>query len=224
LSKLKKETMAPKPNIYQPKLIQIRPQYSVETDAPDKPENILWFQAGTAGVPTAEQLSTVQGVFDAHWPSVWGAVAGDVADYTGSVISDWSSNTGAVLSSVGTLTPVTGTHGSLLPPQVSVLMSYQVALRYKGGHPRTYLPYIGQEVITGTYNDTVVESAATNLQTAWDSFQSYMQTVDVLGGYAPVVYYFKNTVGKAQVGSMTGMSVAPRIATQRRRNRRVAHK
>lgn len=211
-------------NVYQPRLIQIRPQYSIETDAPDKPENILWFQSASAGVPTGSQLQAIAGIFDPDWSAAWGELGGDVAQYTGSVVTDWSSNTGLTYSSVGTFTPVVGTKGQLLPPQVAGLVSYQIGIRYKGGHPRSYIPYIGQSVVAGVYNDTISPSAITNWNTGLSNLWVAMLGSGILGGQSPACYRFRTEPARAVVNLINTATLNHIVATQRRRVRKVSHK
>jgi hypothetical protein len=63
--------------------------------------------------------------------------------YTGLTITDLSSATGAI----GTATlNTTGTGGAPMPPQNCFVTSYATALRYRGGHPKTFWP-LGYEAL-----------------------------------------------------------------------------
>lgn len=62
-----------------------------------------------------------------------------------------------------------GTRGDdSIPANAAVLISYPSTLRYKGGHPRTYLYVLGNADLTGATNWN--PNATTEVQTHWRSF------------------------------------------------------
>lgn len=62
-----------------------------------------------------------------------------------------------------------GTRGDdSIPANAAVLFSYPSVLRYKGGHPRSYLYVLGNADLTGATEWTA--SATTEVQTKWQGF------------------------------------------------------
>lgn len=213
------------PNVYKPGLIQLRAQYSQDPDADNTPENVTWWESSSSSTPTTANLISIQALFDTYWPDVWKIVAGADASYVGSVITDWSSSSGVAVSSVGSLSPVAGTGGAASgPPQVSVLISWAIALRWRGGHFRTYLPHIASGVVTGTYKDSIAGSLATNVDTAFTACNTAMMSSGVLGGQSFRLYKDKNDSSTATLYPVTNFGCQTLLATQRRRIRHVSRK
>lgn len=212
------------PNVYKPGLLQIRPQYLKDPDSGDTPENVLWFLSGSTTTPTIANLQAIQTTFDGSWGAYAALWLATGLSYDGSVITDWSSATGLQSSSVGALTPVVGTHGAPTPPQVAILQSYQVTLRWRGGHFRSYYPYVGSSVITGTFNDTVAAATLASMAIGYDNMVSAMKTTGVLGGQTQMMYKNKNDVATATLYPIATFDISNIVATQRRRVRHVGRR
>lgn len=217
--------MATKPNVYTPGLIQIRARYTNEIDG-DHTENVMWlFGSVTTGYSLA-QLQAIQSVFDTQWGNLWkNNVGTSTASYIGSVITDWSSATGLSNDSTLTFTPVAGAFtGGQLPPQVSGLLSLKIAVRYRGGHGRVYLPYIDRSALTGV--NQLSTTVLTGLNTSWPTYTAALNAISSANGgpLVPVIYKFRNDVTRAHVWIVTAMVPNALIATQRRRVRKVAHR
>jgi hypothetical protein len=207
---------------YQPGLLQIRPQYT-DADASTH-ENVTWWLGATpAAFPLdAGQLTTIQAAFDTAWETMWGEIGADATHYIGSVVTDWSSAFGLTVDNTG-YTPVAGTHGQESGSQVSALLSLTGARRYKGGHGRTYLPCVGVDVMAsgtslGASPVVSLNSAAVDLQTA----MAGIATIDG-GAYAWNVYHQKPHIPPPFLEPIVAVVANVRIATQRRRLRKVAH-
>lgn len=210
---------------YVARLIQIRPQYSMDPDADNTPENVLWMQSGSSGTPTSGDLATIQSIFDDGWSALWKAQAGADSSYLGSVITDWSSDTGISLSSVGTFGPVAGTGGATsTAPQVAILISYAIPIRYRGGHPRTYLPHLASGKITGTYKDSIASGDVTNINTAYNALFTALNGSGILGGQSMAVFRGKTTPATPSVYIVGVFTAQTLLATQRRRIRHVSRK
>lgn len=212
------------PNIYQPGLLQVRPQYTYEADAANTPENVLWFESATHSTPSQANLVSIAGTFDTNWSGVFLQYAGEGAYYTGSIITDWSSDTGIQWTTVGTFEPEDGTQGALVPPQVAALVSYQVPLRWRGGHFRTYLPYVGSSVVDGSLKDQLSPTCQTNLADNINDVITNMKDTGILGGQTFVCYKDKTNAEKAATYQISSFTVNPQLATQRRRIRKVTRK
>lgn len=213
------------PNVYKPGLIQLRPQYTTDPDAANTPENVTWWQSAVTTTPTVANLEAVQAIFDDYWPNMWKPLGGANAAYTGSVITDWSSSSGVALDSVGALSPIPGTGSAeSLPPQVAVLVSWEIPLRWRGGHFRTYFPWIASGIVTGTYRDQIPTSTATAVDTAFNLLNTQMEGSGVLGGQSFRVYKDKNTTALATLYAVSNFGCQTQLATQRRRIRHVGRK
>lgn len=205
-------------NVFQPRLIQVRTLFTVEGSG-DRPENITWWLQNTGPV-TLSDLTTQQGIVDSDYAAFWaGSVGSSSAQYIGSIISSWESDTGPVVNSVGSMTPVTGSHSGLAAAQVCALMSGVGPQRYKGGHPRIYLPHIAQSVLQD--DRSLTATAVADLESGWNAFGSAMAAGSP--SWVTVNYRYRNNPLKAVVMALNNYNPNSIIATQRRRVRRVAH-
>lgn len=211
-------------NVYKPGLVQIRPRYSASDLSGHTPENILWFQSGTTTTPTLANLQSMTTIFDPAWANLWGSCGASNNSYLGSIATDWSSNTGLQYSSVGVFTPTPGTHGSTTQSsQVCILISYQIGVRYKGGHPRTYIPYISTTATAGSSGDEVVSTVITSMVNYMNAMIANMKGNATLGGQTQVIYRHRTNPSLATTYQFATFTVQGQTATQRRRVRRVAH-
>lgn len=212
------------PNVYQPGLVQIRPQYTTEIESGDTPENVLWFQSATHSTPTIGNLTTIAETFDTNWSEVFSSYGGTHGSYLGCIVTDWSSASGLQWNSVGIFEPEAGGQGNNQPPQVAILVSYQIQLRWRGGHFRTYLPYVGAANITGSQLDQITTALQTTLQTNINTMITAMKDSGVLGGQTLVMYKDKTKPTEATLYQVSTFAVNLVLATQRRRIRKVSRK
>lgn len=212
------------PNVYQPGLLQIRPQYDTEIESGDTPENVVWFLSNTHTTPSQADLTEIQATFDTFWAAAWAEVGSSSAHYTGSVMIDWSSATGLESISVGSFAPIAGATVGLCPPQVAALVSYLIPLRWRGGHFRTYLPYVSSGVLAAGLSDTIRASSIDSFNTAFNALITNMSANGVLGGQIMVVYKNKTNPATAETFRFFAFILQPLLATQRRRIRRVSRR
>ena len=209
------------PNVYKPNLIQVRPQYGKEGIG-STPENVLWFTGAFSGGLDISQLEAIQTVVNTYWFAMWKRQAADSAMYKGSIITDWSSNTGLSVDTSG-FTPEIGINGSDLPNKASMLISIKVSERYRGGKGRVYLPFPG----SGSLNDGDTWDAATVTAVSGDFNTFLTQMTDITstngGPFVPMLYRFRNETSLAQLVPWASFEIGPTPATQRRRLRKVAH-
>lgn len=216
--------MALGPVQYKPGLLQVRPHYNVSDVSGHTPQNVLWFVSANVSTPALGNLNTICNFVDQYWTAVCCPVMASANHYTGSIVTDFSSNTGLAYSSVGNITPIAGSlTGGSQSAQVCMLISYQIGVRWKGGHPRTYLPYIAESVTQGISGDEVVPTFITQMNTAMNTFISQMKATGVLGGQTLSIYRHKQNPALAQTYPVVTFSVSTQTATQRRRVRRVPH-
>lgn len=218
------------PTAYKPGLVRIKPQYTYNnvTGEPDTPENVLWFLGSNLGAfplnPTA--LQAIANTFDSDWGPVFTAYASSDARYIGCDVQDFSSNTGEEYSTVGVLTPVDGTQTGQTAADTAVLISWFSGTlpRYRGGHSRTYLPFLCSGLMTNAWEITT--GTQTNLITALTNWQTEMAAISAGDGgpYQPVIFRFKNDPTKAALYIINEGRVNLQLASQRRRLRRVTRK
>lgn len=146
---------------------------------------------------------------------------------------DLSSPTSAVATATAAVPGALG--GIPLPADVSMVMSATVARRYRGGHPRSYLP-VGD--VTKMDGDIRWDTAfVTAVHTAWIGFQTAVGgagwagagtvapvNVSYYSGYHLVTYPSGRSrdvptlrVGGPQVDAITAYVARVRLGTQRRR-------
>jgi hypothetical protein len=108
----------------------------------------------------------------------------------------------------------------IISAQVCTLVKHIISRRYRGGHPRTYLPGGGASQLADAdkWNSTQVD----HMQTAWDNFISAVvgatYTGNTLTGFVNVSYFSGGVLRTTPVvDSVTGSVVEAAVATQRRR-------
>lgn len=131
---------------------------------------------------------------------------------------DLTSPTSAV--GITTSGPVGGSEaGTLLPLSAALVISWKINLRYRGGHPRTYLPAGTTADVTGgrlwvTTFQTEVNDAAT-------AFRNAMGGLNVAGGIynlCSVSYRSRNAPRPTPLPFIINANVVhPRVDTQRKR-------
>lgn len=211
-------------------LIQVRTQYIPAGDDRDTPENVLWWKGGFSTGLTEAQIEEIQLAFDPAWGSMWASIGATAVNYSGSIVTDWSSDTGISVDSVGSASEVPGTKGNSQPSQVAALLSLSVAQRFKGGHGRIYLPNVGVSACTG--NMDLNSTALTDLEEGWTAVVTAMQGVSAPNGgpFNPYLFRYRNAnypldaAPVPQILPILSANPASLLATQRRRLRKVAHR
>jgi hypothetical protein len=169
-------------------------------------------------------LTTIGNLFDTKWVNVWSNYGATGQTYRGSITTDWSSSTGLVYNSVGTFSPIAGTNGESFPPNVAILISFSNGVKFKGGHFRTYLPWVGRSSGSTTDPSLIITTVQSNISTQYNATNTALVASGVLGGQSFALYGHRNNVTKAQVYAVQSYTVNLLLASQRRRMRRAAHK
>jgi hypothetical protein len=188
----------------------------------------------TGPAPTNAQMNTLATAVRTAWNSNVGILAGAQVNVHQVECIDLSSATGAIGFDS---TTVTGTRaGTTLAAGTAVLINYAVARRYRGGKPRSYLPYLMAADLTDAQDWTAAAVTATN--SAWGAFITAIKAAPWSGatitnqvnvsyyqGFAsvqnPVTLRWKN-LSKPRavplVDVITSFSTNAKPASQRRRN------
>lgn len=151
-----------------PGVLRVVLQGFVDTSAADTLwANVLHFQySGTP--PSNAACSAIAGSIAFTWSNHVASLCPSPTTLQLVTVTDLTSPT----SGEGESTPlIPGTRGDdSIPANAAVLISYPSTLRYKGGHPRTYLYCLGNADLLGATNWS---TAATNeVQTKWQGFLS----------------------------------------------------
>lgn len=129
--------------------------------------NVLhWSYAGAPPTPT-QCAEFATGIFNA-WQSDVTPLQTTVTSLQKVDVTDLSSNIGGEGSADG---DVSGTRsGGELPSSAAVLISYGATLRYRGGHPRTYLLALSDSDLQDAQQWT--NTAVTAVNTGWTNFRT----------------------------------------------------
>jgi hypothetical protein len=149
----------------------------------------------------------------------------------GNIASSWKMNNVTVKDLSGSGAQATSTHAATtggnvsdsLPPQTSIVLSWEVPITYRGGKPRTYLPGIPSSAISPAGSSAVSGSYAQNMETAALQFLNGIESmiVDAIEGFTAglVSYYHDHAVRPTPVyNPFEGVRVHERLDSQRRRS------
>jgi hypothetical protein len=188
--------------------------------------NTFWLATTGASPPTGTQVSGLASSFMGLFNTMWSADTSSTAG-TSQTICEWNDGAGNVVDGAAS-TPVAGTSGSgYLPASVAMVISWRLAQRYRGGHPRTYIAgcSIGMLATQTTFSTSVVSDMQTHVNTflaavnglAPSGFSSV--TLGVLRQFANGGSETKppTFLNPPQFKPFVSGIVKPGVATQRRR-------
>jgi hypothetical protein len=180
-------------------------------------ENILHFKY-TGGPPSSADCIGIAGAVNAQYATNLKSLLSTNYSLSAVRCLDIDSNTGAQGEND---VPVLGTRvGAILPISNAVVISHQIARRYRGGHPRSYAPF-GAETDLGN-NQHWGATFITSCTTGWNTFAAGCITITagttVLTAYASVSYYSGKTQrGTPVVDTILNSQAKTRVGSQRRR-------
>lgn len=148
----------------------VRIDLQFETTAPFGGCRTFWLYNGTP--LTSAQVVAIAGHAQAGFSADFAALMSAQVTLANVIATDLSSNQGNVGANS---TTVVGTRtGAQLPVDVAAMINHKIAIRYRGGKPRTYLPLgVATDVLSGkTWQPTFVSSVTS----AWTSFQNFLQS------------------------------------------------
>lgn len=152
--------------------------------------NVLHFEyAGTA--PANSVCATLAGDIAAAWNAQMAPECPSPTHLTKVTVTDLTSDTSGSGEWLG---DYPGSRGDdSIPANAAMLVSYPSGLRYKGGHPRTYLYVLGNADLTGAAKWT--SAATTEVQDHWQGFLSAVSALSAsgtaLGSFGSIRYYGK---------------------------------
>jgi hypothetical protein len=194
-----------------------------------------FFMAYTGTPPTATQLNTFCGAVAAAWVTDLAPVHTTEKTLVGVTAEDLTSATGAVGSS--TVSSAGTEAGTANPAGTAFLLNYHIARRYRGGKPRSYMPWLNTSALATP--QTWASASLSYAVAQWALFITAVKAAAWAGGtitgQVNVSYYkgFTNYVGStgrnkvrstinpagSVVDVIQSVSGNTRIASQRRRNR-----
>ncbi len=119
----------------------------------------------TGGAPTVAQLDTLSGAVLSAWATNFGPVVNTGVSCTSAISTDLTN--AAAAQGSASATTVGSRAGTALSNAQSVVISWKVNMRWRGGHPRTYLPAtVSSDIVSGRlFSDTYVTLVNTNAST-----------------------------------------------------------
>lgn len=219
------------PNV--PGVLKFRVTWNVEGDSSAETIHYVTY---TGGPPSSAQCVTMGNAFVAAVNSTALAVMSDSSSCGNCQVTDLASSTGG--QGTSTTAGTVGTRGTaLLPAGAAVLVNHQIARRYRGGKPRSYMPWgISSDLQTTGLWTT---GAVTAFNAAWAALVAAVLAGGsgcTLTAFANVSYYsgftarenmgtgrwrnVPNVRATALVNAFSGSSVSTHVGSQRRRNRK----
>lgn len=213
--------MAPRPPV--PKTVRVELNW-VATPNNNQAHNIFYIQSpGSANEVPPSDLGSIANALAStgtgHFPN---SIAYNVA-------SNWSLATITVSDNGGSEATTTATVGYAgaatppsLPPQCAVCASFAIAARYKGGHPRMYLPGVPSGALTSNNWSQLTSSYAGLVQTEVTNALDWITSTTVEGStlVPGTISYTRNKVPlTTPVFYAYGLvTVHERLDSQRRRS------
>lgn len=182
-----------------------------------RPWNNIIYAQYSVPTPTAANLSAYASALATVWGTNVAPLCNTAVSLTAIDVIDIASATGAS-ASVSVAIPGTLT-GQALPIQAAMVASWHINLRYRGGHPRSYVPAgVPASTVNGnTWTSTFITSAVASMT----GFLNGMNGISLGGGSSfmiAVSYHTAHAVRPTPLkNAVQSVSVHPRLDTQRRR-------
>ena len=123
-----------------------------------KANNVLHFYHGSTSPWTVSDLQTLVNTLYTQWVNVWKNQMASNITYNNVQGVDLTNATPASATSTGASATAVGSGVS--SPGLSLMVSFNIASRYRGGHPRCYLPPFQSTAMTAN-EDQWISSALT---------------------------------------------------------------
>lgn len=181
--------------------------------------NIFYANVSPGSAISSADLQAIATAVSGLWNTNFAPSLSNLVSLTQVAVTDIGSDTG--LTELDTTVHAGSQAGNSASPQVCLLLSWKIARRYRGGHPRTYLPGVIEADVDGA--GVVTGARQTALNTACTNWRAGINGI-ALSGSSPVlsvVHYVKNGVVQSTptVDDVLSGRCSPLVATQRRRLR-----
>ncbi len=216
----------------EPNVVRFQLQWSIGSDN-NAITGLKYTYAG--GPPTAADLNNLCAGVYGLWGPLTATWATPAVSLNGVAAQDLGSSTGA--SGIHTQVTIGARTGNPIPPANAVLVNYTVARRYRGGKPRSYLPFMSGSDTTaaGRWGGSEITALSSALATLFTATLALTSSGVTLTDHVNVSLYEGTTVSEhgsparaenvptyrssALVEPITSFSVSLIPSTQRRRNR-----
>lgn len=179
--------------------------------------NTWYAKYGTFPTDQAGANAVAAAMATAYW-NAFGSVQATAAGHVSTQVIDLATRTG--ITGVDTTTH-SGTHAGAqaLPVNVACCISWVIADRYRGGHPRIYLPAAdGTDIGTASSWSTTSLAAYQNAANGFHAAINALTTAGTTWQHVAVRYFSQNQVlPNPYVRPVNGTVVHTRVDTQRRR-------
>lgn len=194
---------------------------------------VRFYLAYNGGPPVLGDTATLASEVETSWSTHMLGAINTAVTLTGIEVTDMSSETGV---QTVTTPSVAGTRsGASLPDDVAANISFKISRRYRGGHPKIFLPFGSYEDISGPAEWD--STALSQFPASWDAFIAAVVatsglTVDDLNHAAVSLYSGYLTIGPgvngkykyppkaretAIVDAVSSYALNPVVGSQRRR-------
>jgi len=181
--------------------------------------HMQWNNGGT--IPTTGGLGTMATAIRTSWAANFAPLFCNTSSLTAVELTDVSSRTGN--QSTDTTTVLGTSIQPAAPLQTAAVISWTIARRYRGGHPRTY--FAGVDTSRYTLGRTWTAAAITAYSAAAQTLRSTINGLTADGNvWAMVNVSYYHTVGglaaykvPPDIDVITGLKFHTRVDTQRRR-------
>lgn len=214
-----------------PNVIKVSLNWNIEADPMGMTVHHFSY---TGGPPSAANCATMASSITASAQSAFASVTSTHVGVQSARVTDLSSMSGGDATAG---TPWLGTRtGGLLPPGVAAVIAHSIARRYRGGKPRSYMPFgVATDPATTGFWLSASVTAFDNAWGAWVSDVEGNGAGCVITNLVNVSYYSGYTLGPAGPGGYRKKIPTPRavpivdpvlghttsvlFGSQRRRNR-----
>lgn len=183
----------------------------------DQPFNNIFHLQYSGLAPNASDLNTMAGTILANYTSAFASLLNTAVAIQQCTLVDLTSATAA--EGEATTTTAGTRAGPNFPANVAAVLSWTINLRYRGGHPRTYLPAGIMTDLSGftTWSPafvTELDAAAGTFRTSMNALTTGATTYKLC-----IVSYSSNNAPRPQPlpFQIQGHSVDNRVDSQRRR-------
>lgn len=212
--------MPPRPPLAQ--TVRLEQSYQDSNETPSRfAANIMYAQFVPAYTPTATNLIALANAFNTHWYTRMKPFLNTTGSFQAAVATliDGTETQGVSTNAAANGTGVTGD----LPAQVSACLSWKIAAAYRGGHPRSYLPFVDKSILAGGPSVDLIDSTvAAAMAAAADAFLIDMNGFGFAGGITTIGTVSFRRANAPRVTPvfypyLGGSRVNVRLASQRRR-------
>jgi hypothetical protein len=147
--------------------------------------NIMYCQFVPAYSPSAGDLVNLANAFIAAWYNRMKAFVNLTASFGPAVATliDGSETQGVATAGGGAATGA----GGDMPAQTAAVFSWKIAAAYRGGHPRTYLPFPDKSILAaGPSVNTISAASGAAMTAAADAFLVDMNGFGFAGGVTTI--------------------------------------